>query len=252
MEGAGMMSLRSNATLAHLLPLVVFMAFLTLPGWFRIENPELPWFQRAPEHWIYPIQTLVCAAILWCFRRHYTLAPWRGLPLASGLAVIGIVLWIAPSQLREALIARAVEPAPWWDWLGIVERKEGFDPGVLAAWPWWQKAGLCMRFVRMVLIVPLIEELVWRGFLMRYVIAGDRPWRSIPFGTHDWRAYGIVTGMVTLAHNPEDYLAAFLWGSLVYYLAVRTRSLGACVFMHAVGNLLLGLYALITRNYGFW
>ncbi len=249
---ASLQRLQSSATAAHVLPLLVFSAFLAVPGWFRIENPELPWYQRAPEHWVYPIQTLLCGGLLFWMRRHYTLSPWRGLIPAILFAIIGIIFWVAPTHLYYHWIGQGHEPQPWWEWLGITKRTEGFDPGDLAAWPQWQMASLGMRFLRMVIVVPLVEELFWRGFLMRYVVAGDKPWQRVPFGTHRWLSYVIVTGMVTLIHNTEDHLAAWVWGSLTYFLAVRTKSLGACVLMHAVGNLLLGLYILKTQSWGFW
>lgn len=244
-------SLRASATAAHVMPLLVFTALLSVPGFFRIENPELPWYQQAPEHWLYPLQTLLCGGLLWTFRRHYTLTPFRGLGLAVILAIIGIAVWIAPAWLYQKLAPSADTP-DWWSWLGLVERKDGFDPTLLAAWPAGETAAIVMRFVRMVLVVPLVEELFWRGFLMRYVNAADGNWQRVPFGTHTWRGFFTVTSMVMLIHAPQDYLAAFVWGSLMYWLAVRSRSLGACVLMHALGNLLLGLYALKTQQWGFW
>jgi hypothetical protein len=77
--------LRESATAAHVLPLVVFTAFLVVPGLFQIKNPELPWYQHAPEHWVYPLQTLICGGLLWVFRRHYQLSPWRDFSLATVL-----------------------------------------------------------------------------------------------------------------------------------------------------------------------
>jgi CAAX prenyl protease-like protein len=243
--------LRDPAAFAHIAPLFVFMLFLALPGWLKVENPELPWHQKAPEHWIYPLQTLVCGVLLLSMRRHYMLGPWRGLGPALLLAVAGIAVWISPAWLFEKLGADHDAPG-WWKWLGLVERREGFDPTVFSTWPAAQAFSVFMRFVRMIVVVPLVEELFWRGFLMRYLNAADSRWRQVPFGTHSWSAYSITTGLVILAHQPEDYLAALVWGSLVYGLAVRSRSLGACVVMHAFGNLLLGLYALTTRQWGFW
>ena len=63
---------------------------------------------------------------------------------------------------------------------------------------------------------------------------------------------GITTLAVTFIHNRPDWPAAFVWGALVYFVTVRTKSLGACVIMHAVGNLILGIYVLQTRQWGFW
>jgi CAAX prenyl protease-like protein len=97
-----------------------------------------------------------------------------------------------------------------------------------------------------------VEELFWRGFLMRFLVDQDRPLMKIPFGTHRWRVFWIVTVAVMLIHNTSDWPGAFVWGSLMYFLAVRTKSLGACIVMHAVGNLLLGLYVMKTGLWGFW
>jgi len=246
--------LRASAAAAHTLPLVVFTLFLMVPDWFRIENSALPWYRQGPEHWVYPVQVLVCGALLWWFRAHYTLRPWRGLWMAGVFAGVGILWWIAPSFIRVLLVDAGVKEAGWWSWLGLVERGEGFDPNLLAAWPGWQKASLVMRFVRSVIIVALVEELFWRGFLMRYVVGEmqDRPWQKVPFGTHHWVAF-LVTGVgVTFIHAKEDWAGALVWGSLMYFLAVRTKSLGACVLMHALGNLLLGLYVLQSKQWGFW
>lgn len=260
----------SSAT-AHIVPLALFMLITASTDLFRIENSALPWYQRAPEHWVYPLQCLIVGTVLWIFRRHYTLAPWKGLGLASLFAFVGIGLWILPSTFYH-------EGQPeWLEWLGIAKRTEGFDPSIfdkvstdedwhvaiyrtkVSPWlydlaqhtsAWWLT--VLLRFFRMVIIVPLVEELFWRGFLMRFLQAGDRSFLTVPFGQHSWKTYWIVTLAVTLIHNPEDYLGAFVWGSLMYFLAVRTKSLGACVFMHAAGNLLLGLYVMQTKQWGFW
>lgn len=235
-----------SPAVAHTAPLVIFMLLSSAVGLFQIENSALPWYQRAPEHWVYPLQCLIVGAVLMYFRQHYKLKPWRGLGLAFVLAVIGIAVWVVPASLYH-------EGQPGWlEWLGIAARDNGFDPNVFLnhSPAWW--ATVFLRFVRMVIIVPFVEELFWRGFLMRYAQAGDRDFRTVPFGQHSWRAFWIVTLAVTLIHQPSDYLGAFVWGSLMYWLAVRTKSLGACVFMHAVGNLLLGLYVLYTQKWGFW
>lgn len=228
------------------------MALNALPGLFRVENSELPWHVRAPEHWVYPLQTILCAVVLVLFRRHYTFKPWRGIGLAFVLGIAGIVFWVAPSLLREQLIAQGVTPAAWWDWLGLADRTQGFNPMIAKDSPLWSGVTTGFRFARMVLVVPFVEELFWRGFLMRFLLAEDGRFEQIPFGTHAWKVFWTVTAAVMLVHHTADWPGAFVWGSLVYFLAVRTKSLGACVFMHAVGNLALGLYVMKTQQWGFW
>ncbi|HCN29491.1 MAG TPA: CAAX prenyl protease-related protein [Verrucomicrobiales bacterium] len=241
---------RSSPAAAHVAPFAVFMAFLAVPGWFRVENPELPWHVRAPELWVYPLQTLVCAGLLLFFRRHYALRPWRGLGLACALGVAGIALWILPAWTYQKLDTE--NPPVWWAWLGMADRSRGFDPGQLAEWPVWERITIFMRFARLVVVVPLVEEIFWRGFLMRWLAAEGRPWHETPFGAHTWRSFWIVTTLVMLAHQPADWPAAFVWGALVYLAAARTRSLGACVLMHALANALLGAWVMGAKQWGFW
>jgi CAAX prenyl protease-like protein len=247
-------ALRSNPLAAHVGPLLVFMLLGSVPGWFRVENSALPWYVQQPEHWWYPVQTLVCAALLLWWRPHYHIAACKPshLALAALGALIGITLWILPGWLHAQWTTPALDNPGWWKWLGLADRSEGFDPTLLQDHPVGQKLSLILRFARSTLVVPFVEELCWRGWLMRHVIAGDKSFTRIPFGTHSWKAYWITTLAVTLIHNPEDWLAAFLWGSLVYALAIHTKSLRACIVMHALGNLILGIYILKTGQYGYW
>ena len=58
--------------------------------------------------------------------------------------------------------------------------------------------------------------------------------------------------MFGLAHCGPDFVPALACGALFNWIAIRTRSLSACVLAHAVTNLLLGFYIMTTRQWGFW
>jgi hypothetical protein len=47
-------------------------------------------------------------------------------------------------------------------------------------------------------------------------------------------------------------MTAIVWGLMVGGLLMLTRSLGACILMHAVTNFLLGWYVLKTGDWYFW
>lgn len=245
-------SIRRSPSWAHVLPLAVFMGLNLVPAMIAVDNRALPWWRFAPEHWIYPVQTVLVGVLLWFYRKQYVFKPHQGFGLAVLLGVTGIVFWCLPAWGYQKLTADGTVLPSWLKWLGLTAREDGFDPSFYVEHSMLYAVSLGMRFLRMVIVVPFAEEIFWRGFLMRYVIADGDDFRRVPFGTHHWRAFGVVTVCVMLAHNPADWLAALIWGSLVYFLAVRTKSLSACILMHAVANLLLGVYVMITRQWGYW
>lgn len=250
--------LRADRTLAHVVPLVVFMLvgggldLLTgaLPGLFR-DHEYLAWWRRDPAQWIYPLQTLAGGACLAFWWRQYELrwSTWK-VGVGALMGAVGIGLWLLPTQTYEWW-GLTGEPEGWKRWLGILPRRDGFDPGIFESPAgWW--AATILRFARAVVVVALVEELLWRGFLMRYLLAPDGDYWRIPFGTPAWRSYLIVTTLVVLIHSQPDWAAAAVWGTLVYLVAVWTRSLLACVVMHGVANFLMGWYALASGKYGLW
>jgi len=227
------------------------MLFTALAAPLAVKNSELPWWRSMPEHWIYPLQTLVCGGLLLWFWKCYEFKPVRCLGLATLLGVIGIAFWFLPAWLY-AHGSHEHGDVPIVRWLGFAPRTEGYDPTIFDTHSaiYWED--VIMRFLRLVVVVPLVEEIFWRGFLMRYVIADGKPFESVPFGKHSWASYAIVTGAFVLVHQMEDWLGAVIFGSLMYWLCIRTKSLAACVCMHAVANLLLGLYVMKTGQWGFW
>ncbi len=219
---------------AYLAPFVAFLAALAVGGavvHFGDGYAFRVW--SAPRYWIYPLQTLVCAILLARYWRAYELRWPRGVLLATGVGLLALLVWIAPQQ-----------------WLGFPARREGFEPAFFGAEGWAYGANVGLRFLRLVVIVPLVEEIFWRGFLLRYVIRED--FTQVPFGTFAWRSFLIVTAGFCLEHSPPDWPAAIVTGALYNFVAYRTRSLSACVLTHAVTNALLGAYVLRTGQWGFW
>src|SRR6187200_2451956 len=80
---ASMLRYRHHATAAHIAPLAVFLLLTSLVPLVAVKNSALPWWRSAPEHWIYPVQTVVCGALLLFFRGQYTFRPFRGYLLAT-------------------------------------------------------------------------------------------------------------------------------------------------------------------------
>lgn len=208
-----------------------FVTLTGLAGALR-KTSDATWV-ASPEYWIYPAQTVICGAIVLWFWRDYKLgAPRQAwFAFATGLVVLGI--WIAPQQF-----------------FAVAPRLTGFDPEVFADNPALYWGTVVLRFARLVIVVPLVEEIFWRGFLLRYLI--DERFTALAIGTFSWVSFAVVTIGFGFAHSTADWVAAFICGALYNLVAYRTRSLTSCVIAHAVTNLLLGLWIMQTRQWGFW
>ena len=217
--------------LAYIVPMAVFLAALALVS--GVKSIGGAFWLDAPEYWLYPVQTFVCAGLLWWFWREYDFHGWRGILLAAVIGIVVFLLWIAPQAF-----------------FGAAARTEGFNPAVFVDQPAAYWTTVLLRFLRLVVIVPLVEEIFWRGFLLRYFV--DEKFDRVPFGTFSWVSFGVVSVGFMFVHSMADWPAALLTGALYNFVAYRTRSLGACVVAHALTNLLLGVWIMNTRQWGFW
>ena len=216
---------------AYISPMALFVALLGLVSLLhKIDNS---FWLRSAEYWVYPLQTILCGATLIWFWRAYPLHWPARIGLGIAVAVFVFLVWITPQQF-----------------FGFVARTDGFKPDVFANQPSLYWSTIVFRFVRLVVVVPLMEEIFWRGFLLRYLI--DEKFDRVPFGTFSWLSFSAVTIAFALGHSPVDWPAATVTGMLYNAVAYWTKSLSTCVITHAVTNLLLGFWIMQTKQWGFW
>ncbi len=217
--------------LAYAVPMLLFILLLGMGA--LLKQPGGPFWRSRPEFWIYPVQTLLCGGALFFFRRVYLFQPLRRPFFVIAIALVVLVLWIAPQQF-----------------LGFPARYDGFDPTLLAGSPALYFATLVLRLLRLILVVPMLEEIFWRGLLLRYLVAEN--FEAVPFGTFSWFSFTVVTLGFALSHAPADWPAALVAGVLYNLVAYRTRSLTSCIAAHSLTNFALGCWILSTRQWGFW
>ena len=242
-------------TRAHVLPLAVFMAFMVLlqlvGGMIEWKHPDAPWWRQDPAQFIYPIQTVASIALLIRYWRCYTFDwSWRWGLIGVVFGVVGIGCWLVPTTLYDAL-GFAGKTDGLLQALGVAARKEGFDPALFEN-PVAYGISLSLRFLRAAVVVALVEEIFWRGFMMRFVCDWEGDYWQQPFGRARWLSYLSVTALFMLAHGPLDWAAAFVYGTLTYLLCIWSKNLGACVIMHGTANFVMGLYIMAYGKYGLW
>jgi hypothetical protein len=169
------------------------------------------------------------------------------------VGLVGIALWIGIFQLGWDQGIRDFLPS----WLRP-ESRPGFNPFASIPNTAACFAFVFMRFVGLTLLVPVAEELFWRGFLARWLLPSDansgrqfaQDWQSQDLGRFTPFSFAAVTVMFTLAH--PEWLSAAVYCALLNLLLFWTHDLWNCVVAHGVSNLVLGFYILATESWQLW
>ena len=221
----------SRAALVRILPFALFIALFALRGAMPADGS---W--GMDPRWVYGGSVLLVGGLLWWFRREYgelvaqRWPTWRELALA---VVVGLLVFYLWTQLD----------APW---MRLGEATAGFRPVDARGNVMWPLAAV--RWVGAALMVPVMEELFWRSFLMRWIERAQ--FESVDPQRVGLRAVVLSTFVFMLAHTL--WLAAIVAGLAYAWLYVRTGKLWVPVVAHAVTNGVLGVWVVLTGNWGFW
>lgn len=244
--------------LPFLLPFIVYMAVSMLEpsaprgreGVAPVDAPNALGIRYAHYPIVYTAKIVLTIAAMVVVLPGYRRFPFRISMLAVDIGVVGGVLWlvICKLNLERYLVEWLGTDNTLIGLLGLGERAAYNPLEQLAGVPTWAYLFLAIRFVGLVLVVPVIEEFFLRGFLMRYVMGPE--WWNIPFGQVN-RAAILVGTLFPVLYHPEK-LAALVWFSMVTWLMVRTRNIWDCITAHAITNLMLGIYVVTQGEWRLW
>jgi CAAX prenyl protease-like protein len=185
------------------------------------------------------LRVTVMATVLWLVARPVIDLRVRHLAATVALGVAVFALWIAPDLLIPGyhhfrLFDNAVTGHP----------ASSLSAAATLSWP-----VLALRMVRAVVIVPMVEELFWRAWLMRWVI--DNDFQKIPLGKYTALSFWVVAVLFASEHG--SYWDVGLMAGILYnWWMVRTRSLGDLILAHAVTNFALSAYVIAAGKWEYW
>lgn len=217
----------AESTIAWVGPFAIFVGWMAIDGALPIANPAREILRDA---------VLVLSIALLSRGILPRSAPHWPASIALGLAIFG--LWIAPDLIVAGWRDHAV-----------------FQNGVTGRLTTTPPAGaltplmLALRTARAALIVPVVEELFWRGWLPRWL--QDTRFARVPLGGYTTMAFVATAVLFGAEHGPfwEVGLAS---GVIFNWWMYRTRSIGDLVLTHAVTNLALSLFVIATGRWSFW
>ncbi|WZP00729.1 exosortase E/protease, VPEID-CTERM system [Isosphaeraceae bacterium EP7] len=213
-------AVRPTPSAPYLMPMLAMVAAAMITGAFSDG------FDR-----LYPARVLAALAALAWFRRRYPGLRRAASREAVALGVLVFALWLASGALGPATAPGGDAPARWAD----------LPPAW--GWPW-----LIARVVGSVLVAPLVEELAFRGFLLRRLISAD--FEGVTPGRLTWASLLISSLLFGALH--DRWLAGAAAGA-IYALAWRRRGeLADAVAAHATTNGLLAAHALASGDWSSW
>ena len=194
--------------------------------------------------WVYSLKVVITTGLLiWFWRVYLRDFPLTASWLAVPVGVLGVVVWILFCDL--GLEHRVMS---WFirDELAI---RSQFNPFSQLPQGWPLYFFLAIRFFGLAVMVPICEELLLRGFLMRYF--EDPEWWTVSLSRLSFRTLLVAPAYGVLTH-PTEALAAIAWFSLVTWLVQHTGNFWDAVVAHAVTNFLLGLYVCYYAQWHLW
>jgi hypothetical protein len=209
---------------AYVVPMALFMALTYLEG-----------RMTAQYVWLYIGKVGVVTAALVACR-----AAWKDIRLEARVVPISILVGLA--VFAEWVLIPKIVPYP------PLGSRVGFNPFESISDPVMRGLFLAFRIFGLAVMVPVMEELFWRSFLLRYFTSSD--YAALPVGTFSWSAFAIVAAGFGLAH--PEWLVAVVCACAYGLLLRQTKSLFACILAHAVTNLALGIYVLIAKDWPYW
>jgi len=218
----------TRAAWARILPFGVYILFIVLG-----DVLERVGVSRAELRWLYPVQAGAVLALLAVYWRQYDELHRFALSLKQVLVAIvtGIVVLVLWVNLD----------LPWM----TIGNAPGYNPTTDGRVDWLLVA---IRIAGAALVVPVMEELFWRSFVMRWVERAD--FQLVDPARIGFKAFVIPTVLFGFEHNL--WLAGIVAGVAYGLLYMRHRNLWSPVLAHAVTNGLLGIWVMATASWQFW
>ncbi len=169
------------------------------------------------------------------------------------VATVGLCLWIFRDVYRGfiarvdvvALAAGAAVGVLW-----IVTAPADADGGEVGAWiagqsVWLAALWLTIRAIGSIVMVPIAEELAFRGLLHRWLIS--RNFETVDYATFSWLAFVVSSLLFGFMH--QRWIAGALAGAVFALLMYRSGRLAEPIAAHMTANAVIIAWAIAAQNW---
>ncbi|WP_230492002.1 MULTISPECIES: CAAX prenyl protease-related protein [unclassified Janthinobacterium] len=221
-------SMFDRAALPRVAPFLAYLSFI-----FIADMLGRAGFAAHDLRWLYAVKIGVVLGMLLYWRRSYmelARVPFgaRATAIAVSVGLVVFLLWI---NLNAG-------------WMSIGSA-DGFDPRNDGRIEWTL---VVLRIAGAALVVPVMEELFWRSFLLRWIDAPD----FLRFNPRLASAKAFVITVVLFGFEHNLWLAGIVAGAAYSLLYMRSQSLWSPILAHGVTNGVLGLWIVSGGHWTYW
>jgi exosortase E/protease (VPEID-CTERM system) len=207
-----------NATAAYLMPM---LAILAAGAVTRALSSDF--------EFLYPLRVVAGLWMLMHYRRSLAALEWGWSWRGPAFGIIVFLLWIGCAHLQLHVA-------------GTPEKLAALPPSLRSVW-------IVSRLAGGVLIVPIAEELAYRGYLMRRLSKAD--FEAVPFQSVRWPALAATAILFGFAHGAL-WLPGIVAGVVFGLLVMRRGQIGEAVAAHATSNALVAAAVLGGNQWQLW
>lgn len=217
----------NQAILARAAPFAFYIIIMMISGFMQDVGMDV--------RWMYALRTGSTSLLLIYLHKHYSELAWSKKPTAQQLllaVLAGLIVFLLWINLNHG-------------WM-IFGSSSGYDPrtsnGELDI------SMVVMRLAGAALVVPVMEELFWRSFIMRWLDRAD--FQMLAPARITIKALLISSVVFAIEHT--FWLAGLVAGLIYGLLYIRTQNLWVSVIAHAVTNGVLGVWVIYTGRWYYW
>ena len=207
-----------NPTAAYLMPM---LAILAAGAVTRALSSDF--------EYLYPLRVAAGLWMLIHYRRSLATLDWGWSWRGPALGIIVFLVWIGAAHLQLHAA-------------GIPEKLAALPPSLRGLW-------IISRLAGGVLLVPIAEELAYRGYLMRRLSQAD--FDAVRFQSVRWPALAATAILFGFAHGAL-WLPGIAAGVVFALLVMRRGQIGDAVVAHATSNALLAAGVLGWNQWQLW
>ena len=207
-----------NPTAAYLMPLLAILA-----------AGALSQALSSGVEFLYPLRLSGALCALAIYRSRLRTLDWHWSWRGPAVGVLVFMVWILAAHFL--LLPNAMP-----------EKLASLPAALRGFW-------IVSRILGSVLIVPIAEELAYRGYLMRRLINAD--FESVSFRSVRWPALTITAIVFGLAHGAL-WLPGVMAGLAYGWILVRHGRMGEAFAAHATTNALIAITVLAGGQWQLW